>query len=70
MKNGKPVPVPMPLLEREPEEINAELADFLGVDPENIRITKLKLSEGKNVAYIRAVWPRVGVYGAETPEKR
>lgn len=66
----KPVPVPVPLLEREPKEITAALADFLGVDPKDVRITKLKLSEGKNVAYIRAVWPRVGLYGAETPEKR
>lgn len=46
----------LPMIEREPEEIRQAFADFFALDPEDVRVTKLQLSEGRSVAYIRAVW--------------
>lgn len=47
-----------PLIEREPEEIQREMAEYLGMPKDAIRVTKAKLGDGREVAYIRAVWKR------------
>ena len=56
MRRAKPVPIPVPLLEREPDEIRAALAEYFAVDPEDVRIQKHALGEGRNVAYFRIIW--------------
>lgn len=48
----------VPLIEREPEDIRRALGAYLGLDPEQVRVTKLQLAEGREVAYIRVIWPR------------
>lgn len=53
----KQVPIPVPLIEREPEEIRRELAAFFGVGLDAVRVTKVSLGQGRNVAYIRTIWP-------------
>lgn len=47
-----------PLIEREPEEIRREMAEYLGMPKDAIRVTKAQLGDGREVAYIRAVWKR------------
>lgn len=47
-----------PLIERDENEIRREMARFLGEDEKNVRVTKAKLSDGRQVAYIRVVWKR------------
>ena len=48
---------PVPLVERETEDIRKALAAYFDVDPEDVRVTKAKLAGGRQVAYIRVVWP-------------
>ena len=49
-------PAPAPLIERDAKEIRAELAAFLGVEPDAVRVEKHKLGEGKHIAFIRVTW--------------
>ena len=66
----KPVPIPVPLLERETEDIRSELARFFGIRKSSVRITKLTLGDGRNVAYIRLVWRDGGLTPAEPVPRR
>lgn len=34
------------------------MAEYLGMPKDAIRVTKAELSDGRQVAYIRAVWKR------------
>ena len=47
-----------PLIERDEKEIQREMAEYLGMPKDAIRVTKAELSDGRQVAYIRAVWKR------------
>lgn len=60
---------PIPLIEREPEEIRRELAAFFGVGLDAVRVTKAKLTDGRMVAYMRLVWTPCG-YMPEKPKER
>ena len=45
-----------PLLERDPEEIERELAAHFGLDRDAVHVDRLSLGDGREVAYLRAVW--------------
>ena len=47
-----------PLIERDEKEIQREMAEYLGMPKDAIRVTKAELSDGRQVAYIRVVWKR------------
>ena len=66
----KPVPIPVPLLERDPKEIEAELAKYFGIRPRDVRVTKLKLGDGRSVAYLRLVWSVGGLTPADPVPRR
>ena len=66
----KPVPIPVPLLEREPKEIEEELARYFGIDRRDVRVTKHKLGDGRSVAYLRLVWSVGGLTPAEPVPRR
>ena len=66
----KPVPIPVPLLEREPKEIEEELARYFGIQRDDVRVTKHKLGDGRSVAYLRLVWTVGGLAPAAPEEPR
>ena len=48
----------IPLIEREPDDIRRALGAYLGLEPEQVRVTKLRLTDEREVAYIRVIWPK------------
>ena len=48
---------PVPLFERETADIQKTLAAYFDVPADEVRITRAKLADDRQVAYIRVVWP-------------
>lgn len=59
-----------PLIEREPKDIEAELARYFGIDRRDVRVTKHKLGDGRSVAHLRLVWSVGGLTPAEPVPRR